>query len=32
MLQENMTLAFMLRKPGDKIDVKAVLDNLEVEY
>lgn len=32
MLQENFTLAFMLRKLGDKIDVKATLDKLGVKY
>lgn len=32
MLQENVTLAFMLRKLGDKIDVKTTLDKLGVEY
>jgi hypothetical protein len=32
MLQENFTMAFMLRKPGDKIDVKATLDKLGVNY
>lgn len=31
MLQENTTLAFMLRKPGDKIDVQETLKKLEVE-
>lgn len=31
-LQENMTLAFMLRKLGDKIDVKETMDKLGVEY
>lgn len=32
MLQENMTLAHMLRWRGDKIDVKALLTKLEVEH
>lgn len=32
MMQENFTMAFMLRKLGDKIDVKATLDKLGVEY
>lgn len=32
MLQENTTLAFMLRKPGDKIDVEETLKRLEVEF
>lgn len=32
MLQENMTLAFMLRRLGDKINVKDVLTKLEVEH
>lgn len=32
MLSENFTMAMMLRKPGDKIDVKATLDKLKVEY
>jgi hypothetical protein len=32
MLQENMTLAFMLRKLDDKINVKEVMDNLGVDY
>lgn len=32
MLQENMTLAFMLRKKDDKIDVKTTLDKLKVSY
>lgn len=31
-LQENFNMAFMLRKPDDKIDVKAVLEKLEVEH
>jgi len=30
MLQENFTLAFMLRKPGDKVDVKETLTKLGV--
>ncbi len=32
MLQENFTLAKMLRWPGDKTNVKEVLDRLGVEY
>ena len=32
MLQENFTMAMMLRKLGDKIDVKATLDKLGVKY
>lgn len=32
MLQENMTMAFMLRRLGDKIDVKETLDKLGVQY
>jgi hypothetical protein len=32
MLQENTTLAFMLRKHGDKIDVRETLKKLEVEF
>lgn len=32
MLQENFTLAFMLRKLGDKVDVKNVLTKLGVEH
>lgn len=32
MLQENMTLAFMLRKLGDSINVKDTLEKLGVEY
>lgn len=32
MLQENVTLAFMLRKLGDKIDVRTTLDKLGVQY
>lgn len=32
MLQENFTLALMLRKLGDKVDVKTTLDKLGVEY
>lgn len=32
-MQENFTMAHMLRKPeGDKFDVKAVLDKLKVNY
>ena len=31
-LQENMTLAFMLRKLGDKINVKETMDKLGVVY
>lgn len=31
-MQENFSLAMMLRKPGDKIDVKATLDKLGVKY
>lgn len=31
-LQENFTLAMMLRRLGDKIDVKATLDKLGVKY
>jgi hypothetical protein len=32
MLQENFSLAKMLRWKGDKVDVKQVLDKLGVEY
>lgn len=32
MLQENFTLARMLRSKDDKVDVKTVLDNLKIEY
>lgn len=31
-MQEMATLAMMLRKPGDKIDVKAALDKLKINY
>lgn len=31
-LRENFTLARMLRKPDDKVDIKDVLDKLEVNY
>lgn len=31
-MQENLTLAHMLRYEGDKINLRQVLDNLEVEY
>lgn len=31
-MQEMATMALMLRKPGDKLDVKATLDKLEIKY
>lgn len=32
MLQENFTLAFMLRKPDDKVDVKKTMEKLGVKF
>jgi hypothetical protein len=32
MMQENFTMAFMLRRLGDKIDVRSTLDKLGINY